>query len=806
MIITSIKLHPFAGISDLKVPLKAGLNVVLGPNEAGKSTLVSALNVALFESTKYRQPHWVNHLERFVPLQGGDVFQVSVEFAIGGDKYEISKTFGAEDSTRLVLPGGQSVVDQVTAEKQLGELLEFEQGTWRNVLICEQSTLPRTLTIFSDGDYATHELAEHLRSAIMDTDGVSLEKLLESANKKITDFGSNWDFERDRPRDNRGLDRKWQRNVGEILEAYYNHARLQADLEEIEKYERSHTEYTQKLEQSMARHSRLEKYLESNVEKYKAAQHVRTRKMEWDREKAKLSDLKRIQKQWVKAEAELDSTSQLEPDLAEKCEVLSKELERCQAASEIRQKEKQLKSAVEIEKNMRAATKRRGALKNVTGKHLVELERLEQQCQRAVDKIAASKLAIKLAVKRKWTGTVEQGLDPPKNKTISAGKTFAFQADGRAVVASDDWTMTIQSGDVDVAELQRQHDAAKKTLGKLLESHGVDSLKQAKQAHEKFEIAAETLKTLNTKLSTVLEGTTIAKLKEQVGQKSSEVPYRDFEVVQNEHFEAKHKLQNLVVVITELKKNLVSWKAEHKSVDKLGDDVADAGIDAREKQRNYEEAEEVLSGTKDVKELVKQYDAARNELDDVKQQKYLFEGELRGLGTAREENVSDLQLEIEYKDATLSRLHAEYSAYVRIQDAIEAIKERQQSDPLQPWVKDLQAVLSVVSGDRYENIDVEHGLAQRGNGMEVSYPQLSAGTKSVLGCALRLSMAEHFLSKSDGFFVLDDPLVDLDPDRQIALVGLIENFAKSKQVIILTCHPSHAKMFKPNPIMFERLA
>ena len=72
---------------------------------------------------------------------------------------------------------------------------------------------------------------------------------------------------------------------------------------------------------------------------------------------------------------------------------------------------------------------------------------------------------------------------------------------------------------------------------------------------------------------------------------------------------------------------------------------------------------------------------------------------------------------------------------------------------------------------------------------------LSAGTRAGLGLAVRLSMAHTFIGEGDGFLVLDDPLVDLDPDRQRAAAEVIRRFAESRQVLLLTCHPTHADFF-----------
>ena len=42
--------------------------------------------------------------------------------------------------------------------------------------------------------------------------------------------------------------------------------------------------------------------------------------------------------------------------------------------------------------------------------------------------------------------------------------------------------------------------------------------------------------------------------------------------------------------------------------------------------------------------------------------------------------------------------------------------------------------------------------------------------------------------------ILDDPLVDMDPERQEATAKVIQNFAREKQILIATCHPTHADL------------
>jgi uncharacterized protein YhaN len=83
----------------------------------------------------------------------------------------------------------------------------------------------------------------------------------------------------------------------------------------------------------------------------------------------------------------------------------------------------------------------------------------------------------------------------------------------------------------------------------------------------------------------------------------------------------------------------------------------------------------------------------------------------------------------------------------------------------------------------------------------LGWDQLSAGTRDTLALALRLAMADYFLGGEDGFMLLDDPLVDMDPDRQKAAAAALKAFAAGRQLIVFTCHPATAALLGAKPLM-----
>ena len=98
MILRRLHLHPFAGTIDRELRFAPGLNVVLGPNEAGKSSLGRALRQALFLSTKLGKRETETEVTPFLPLGGGDTIRVSLDFAIEEAVWKLTKRWTSGSS------------------------------------------------------------------------------------------------------------------------------------------------------------------------------------------------------------------------------------------------------------------------------------------------------------------------------------------------------------------------------------------------------------------------------------------------------------------------------------------------------------------------------------------------------------------------------------------------------------------------------------------------------------------------------------------------------------------------------------
>src|SRR5688572_3926944 len=147
MILNSIHLKPFAGTKDRKLALVPGLNVVLGDNEAGKSTLLHALSHVLFHKVRLTPTQQKEFSKRYFPADGTDHAVVEVGFKTGAQEYLLSKFWSAGQNRQIKLSekGGPDLTSDEAVEKRLKDLLGFSRATYDQVLFTNQHSVYTTL-------------------------------------------------------------------------------------------------------------------------------------------------------------------------------------------------------------------------------------------------------------------------------------------------------------------------------------------------------------------------------------------------------------------------------------------------------------------------------------------------------------------------------------------------------------------------------------------------------------------------------------------------------------------------------------
>jgi DNA repair exonuclease SbcCD ATPase subunit len=115
--------------------LSGGLDVLAGPNEVGKSTIVEALKLALFEK------HTSKKGDALRPYSGGAP-TIEVDFEIEGKRWRIRKQFMSARAAELKNLGSGYVARCGDAETELAALLAGNGAMARYDMLCVAQGTP----------------------------------------------------------------------------------------------------------------------------------------------------------------------------------------------------------------------------------------------------------------------------------------------------------------------------------------------------------------------------------------------------------------------------------------------------------------------------------------------------------------------------------------------------------------------------------------------------------------------------------------------------------------------------------------
>jgi DNA repair exonuclease SbcCD ATPase subunit len=130
MHIQSVHVEEFGTIDALEVDLTEGLNVISGPNEAGKSTLMQAVWFALTR----RSTSKAQEIRDIVPEEGGTP-RVEVSLSVDGTTYQLEKVFDGQSGTAsLRAEGADGRIENHSGEEAdevIREALGFGEASGR---------------------------------------------------------------------------------------------------------------------------------------------------------------------------------------------------------------------------------------------------------------------------------------------------------------------------------------------------------------------------------------------------------------------------------------------------------------------------------------------------------------------------------------------------------------------------------------------------------------------------------------------------------------------------------------------------
>jgi DNA repair protein SbcC/Rad50 len=789
VILRRLRVHPFGRFADREVSFGPSLTVVLGPNEAGKSTLLDAVKAALFVPAKLSKPKFQEYLGRFVPVDGGDVVRADIAFEAGGGEYVIARRWGTGAASEMRQPHGGQLADEKAIADRVAGLLPASPRTMVTVLVVGQADLGDTVAALG-ANGALDDVSTLVRRVVQETGGVSVDAVRRRIGEAVKDLYERWDRTRAAPESGRGIERPWEKGVGEVLAAWYTAERLRVDLERARAKERDLDELNRKIEAVEASLGAHERFLRSHEGAVRDAGERRVFEAELAAENGKRAQLVRDTDEWPVREAdevrlagEIAAAEARLPGLVDE----QRAAEADQAGRTLREKAgrvQRLRARVaEAEAALAVGPKiDRAALAGIQAAHL-EAERTGA---------AGRGLSLRLAARAAARIELCRGDGSSSTMDLAAGESLTVEA-------GPSFTLGLRDLDIGVhpaGSAVGQGDAARR-LAALLAVHGVADAAAADAACRAREALAADLDRARRDIVDELAGESpeaFAARAAVLGPARERRPLKD---VARDLAVAEAALATLRKDRQAAADRIGQLAATYGARDRLHAALGESARWSGELEGKIAACAPLPAGFADAAAFIASYEAERKARERAKD-------DLNGLlrqRDAREAAAPDQsfeELEGQHADARarFAAALARAKAVDRVAAAVEAVAGS--DDGIFSGLADEVARrFSALSLGAHPGVVMRDRLpraVRTATGAELPWEWLSAGAKDLLGLAVRLAMASVVIADAGGFLLMDDPLVDLDPERQAAAAEAIREFAGGRQTIVFTCHPEHAEL------------
>ncbi len=801
MIIKTIRLTPFGGAAEKIYNFEPGLNVLLGPNEAGKSTLVNALFAALFvpPETKKNADDWKNFLARYLPHPGGDTARVEVEYETDGPepgRFHYRRSWGGRKEERLLLADGHEINEPGPIRDRLRQSLRFGRGTYQGVLFARQEEMLSTLERLKADPEAPQTIAHLLRSALFEAGGVLLEELETAIEAEEEKLLQNWDLQRDEPRGGRGIGNPYKRGVGMVLAAYYQKEELRQKLKEARAAEEHEAALSGQLGSTSSKQEGLLIRLKALEEVEGDIRQRGSLQPELEAIRVREGILKKVHSEWPRTE--------------ERVKGVAKELEKAQkqlVRLELEQKETLAVLAARRERELLNRARplqeevagKIGELKKIPTLERADLNFLEEKLKertRLEAVIGAMKLRATFKTRRPLEMRIGSGLDELRPLTVRSENVF--EGAGQLLLESADWSLKIQSGAGDVAALLERLKQVQESFAARMAALRLKDIGEARALLARREELKKSLENAGYQLRGLLGERTFADLEQAVAGLIPDRPVRDPEQIQNDILDANASTSVLSVEQEQQNKKLQAWANEFGNAERVLDEMVELKSQSRVIGEKLEKLAPLPPGVATAEEFFAILKETRLKREQgAGQIAALREALIAARGRLPEDSTEDLEAALAPAGEKLKRLKSQARAIRVVREEFQALKEEMDQDTLSPLIKTFVYNLSVATDNRFIAAGMQGALPAEiitAEGRALPIELLSTGTAGSVALALRLALASYLLGKESGFMVMDDPLVNLDPQRKKAAARLIKEFSRSKQMIITTCDPGTAAL------------
>lgn len=784
MRIKEVACQQFAGIQNRRVSLEPGINVVFGPNESGKSTLVNLISRTLFQNAKIDGRKDKDFKEQCFPSAKrgkravGDFIDGEITLEAGEECYTLKKEWGSDPRCTLTTPDGL-IRKQETIDGEMKQLLLYGEGVYSELLLIPQGNVAESLKNLLKNDEKTPgkaELLEVISQVFAESDGISMDAIGSAIQGKIADIaGKHWDEAHGTPARKAG---RWSAGLGSILTAYYAMEDAKGLCDSLKKKEDAVFAARKDFQNCDSAYTRAKE----EYEQFRAVSHQlilrETRKQQQANLEERLKKLSGDAEAWQNTEADLGTAEQLQKERAQR-ETLN-----------------QYQAVLSIQRELEAID--RSILEGdcPTAEEIRKVDKALREIQKLENKLCGMNLTAdvtvhdghEMQIRSVHTGCL---LEPEKGK-VSLTEAVTITIPGVM-------DMVLAPANVDVQKTEAEIQRLRADVAAILDHYEVDSLEALREYAGRYQDIQSQVEEIQDRLEQVLAGRTVEELCAAVcdNVRPGEAILTDIQALCG-----KTALDTYVAVQQAQKNGYIKDYGTMEALKERKNDCKEelTVLQAQTEEPIPGEYQTIQNPESYLQELQDAMEAKQSLRDTAKDNKTGAETVLEMMQESLEE---DPEQQLREAQRVFEETKALLAHWRHIQHIFEETKESLQANPTAGLARSFAQYLSRISdgsvqGEMPDGEKLDTALYSKDRLLD--YGKLSEGTKDTVALAYRLAVLDQLFPEGGGIIVLDDSFTDMDAQRTAQSVELVKECAQRHQVIFLTCKEDLARRLEGNLI------
>lgn len=807
MKIKTFKTEIFAGINNRSYQFKDGLNILLGDNEAGKSTVINAIYAALFinPQLKLNTKEGQQFKDKFLPYPDGDFAEAELKIEVDNLDYKFYKKWSNKNyAGYLELADGRRIENRQKIIDYKKDILAYPKSTYNNIVFSSQQDIKSTLERINSeqSPELIDTINSFLRKAVMELDGISIDKFRNKLEAELEQLNKKWDLNSDSVKNSdRGVNNPYKVGTGEIYDSYIAKEKLRQKLKkskinekkfedlgiEIKKLKRDEKELLQEIEELAA--------IEAEVNQ-RAALELEIKNI--NKEKKRLAQ---ISKKWPQLDKELLKLSKKMKNLDEKIVDLKTEKDRSVKLEKKNKLEKRLNKVELLNDEL-------NQLKEKISEIIIDKNEVEK-LEKYKNKIAESKAALKAAklkAKIKFSTAKEIKIKSGVEAEKTAVEGEIIEADGYIRIKTDQIDIEIESAEIDFTKLKSEFEVNQEEFRKLKNKLKIKSLTEARKKLTKLNDLERNIKEKENKKAEILAADKIEDLKIKLKKLGNIKSSRKLENIIEELEKTKDEAAKLKTEIKIKESKIKEWKEDYKSLDELNSLLIKKKSKEEKLKKQLAELASLPENYRDSEEFINDLKQKREERENINQNiRTKLEDHKDLENTLPESSSREMENKLKELKNKLKKLKDKAYSLIKIKKVFTKKLEEMDQDSFAPLVKSFSQNINQLTAGKYNKAIIEDDFSvklksKKRSELPGKLDILSYGTYDAAALALRFAIFDHLFQDYGGFIVLDDCLVNLDPERRKNAIELINQYQEKYQIIYTTCDPKRAAELKGNMI------